>query len=299
MKSKIILQPNEFSSFTSYYLEPLWRQFFDIEIYDPNKTYDKKNLFVFWWGTKNHQCRDQLYKNGNKVVIDNLWEIPNNQFSHFYQLTNPDWFWINESLWWQSLGYDQYRPKKNYNKKALMPIRRISAIRDSIVHTLGPRLNDMIWSYRTQRLPNDRFIDNNDVDQRFFNTEWYDNTCFNLVVESQQHGTLFLLTDKTYKACAFYQPMLIIGQCHSLDFLKTQGFETFENIFNESYDQTQSWEQRMIKITDNIDSFVQEPYSSLTWDKCLHNHHHFFNKSRCEQKIMTEIIEPLLQYAET
>lgn len=299
MKSKVILQPNEFSSFTSFYLEPLWQQFFDIEIYDSNKSYDKKTLFVFWWATQNHQCRDQLYKNGYKVVIDNLWEVPNKHFDQYYQLSNPDWCWINESLWWQALGYDQYRPKKNYNKKALMPIRRISAIRDSIVHTLGSRLNDMIWSYRTQQLPNDRFIDNNDVDQRFFNAEWYDNTCFNLTVETRQQGALYWVTDKTYKACAFYQPMLIIGQPHSLNFLKKQGFETFENIFDETYDDIESYDQRLKKILENIDVFVQEPYSAVTWDKCLHNHNHFFNKTMCEQKIITEIIEPLLQYAET
>lgn len=300
MYCKIVLQANEFSSFTSVYLESLWQKFFEIEIYDSNKTYDKKNtLFVFWWATQNQQCRDHLYNNDHKVVIDNLWEVPNGKFDQYYQLSNANWCWINESLWWQSLGYDQYQPNKTYIKKALMPIRRVSSIRDFIVQTLESRLNNMLWSYRTQKLPNDRFIDNDDVDQRFFNAEWYDNTCFNLVVETQQQGTLFWVTDKTYKACAFYQPMLIIGQCHSLDFLKKQGFETFENIFDESYDQIQSWEQRMIKILDNIDSFVQEPYSSLTWDKCVHNRHHFFDKARCEQKIITEIIEPLLQYAET
>jgi hypothetical protein len=300
MKSKIILQANEFSSFVSWYLESLWQEYFDIKIYDPNLTYSQHDLFVFWHLTQHIELADRLLDQGHKVVIDNLWEVPNGQFDKYYQLCNPNWFWWNESLWWRSLGHDQYRPKKTYEKLALMPIRRPSPIRDQIVEKLGPLKDDMIWSYQQQRLPNDRYLsDNTDVEQRFMNPQWYDSTCINLVVETVQQGEIYRMTEKTYKSCAFYQPMLIVGQSNSLKLLKQQGFETFENLFDESYDQELVFDRRFDLVLDNLKSFVKESYSLDTWKKLDHNHNHFFNESLCRQGIIQEIIEPLLHYAET
>ena len=41
------------------------------------------------------------------------------------------------------------------------------------------------------------------------------------------------------------------------------------------------------------------PYTKEMWNKLQHNHDHFFNQQLVESKILSEIIEPLLNYAET
>jgi hypothetical protein len=300
MKIKLILQPEQFTSFTSWYLEPLWHQYFDIEVHDPTKTYDKSALFVFWWMNADGPLVHKLHEQGYKIVIDNLWEIRNAKFDQYYQLNNQNWWWWNESLWWRALGYDQYIPEKTYKKIALMPIRRLSTTRDTIVKKMQPYLDQMLWSYRDQHLPNDEYPgESADINQRFMNPKWYNDTCINLVVESVQIGTGLIVSEKTYKSCAFYHPMLIIGQSGALEFIKQQGFETFDNMFDESYDQETDFEKRLHMVVENLNQVSKESYSDLTWAKLKHNHDHFFNQQLCEQKIMEEIIQPLLEYAET
>ena len=300
MKIKLVLQPEKFTSFNSSYLESLWGEYFDIELYDETTTYAQNVLFVFWWMDDKNPQLNRLFDQGHKIVIDNLWETHKAEFDKFYQLNNPNWWWWNESLWWSALGYDQYVPNKNYKKIALMPIRRDSQVRDLIVKKMLPWLDQMIWSYKDRSLPNDRYIDKfGKVDQRFMNPQWFDDTYINLVVENSQIGPGLIVSEKTYKPCAFYQPMLVIGKPGALEFIKNQGFETFDNMFDEQYDQEISFEKRLHMISENLNQVRTEPYSDLTWEKLKHNHNHFYNKQLVKQKIITEIIEPLLEYAST
>jgi hypothetical protein len=199
MKIKLVLQPEKFTSFNSSYLESLWGEYFDIELYDETTTYAQNVLFVFWWMDDKNPQLNRLFDQGHKIVIDNLWETHKAEFDKFYQLNNPNWWWWNESLWWSALGYDQYVPNKNYKKIALMPIRRDSQVRDLIVKKMLPWLDQMIWSYKDRSLPNDRYIDKfGKVDQRFMNPQWFDDTYINLVVENSQIGLGLIVSEKTY-----------------------------------------------------------------------------------------------------
>lgn len=299
MKVKLVLQPDQFTSFTSWYLESLWQQYFDIEIYNSTKKYSKNTLFAVNGNTTDHVVHE-LQAQGHKIVVDNLWENSSVEYNEFYQLNNPNWFWWNESLWWGALGYDQYVANKTYKKIALMPIRRVKPTRDKIVQRTQPFHEQMIWSYKQQTLPNDQYLENSrDVDQRYMNPQWYDDCCIGLVVETAQHVTGLIVSEKTYKPMAYYQPMIVIGVPGALDFIKKQGFETFDNLFDESYDLPAPFEQRLDIVVDNLSRVKCEPYSKLTWEKLHHNHNHFFNKQLCHRGIIKEIVEPLLHYAET
>jgi len=293
MKVNLVLQPAQFTSFTSWYLVPLWSEYFDITLYDSNCNYDQRTLFVFWWMNASDPLVKQLQSQGHKVVVDNLWEVFNPNFGDFYQLNNTNWFWWNESLWWRALSQDQYTPNKTYKNTALMPIGTARYPRNVIVERLAPFLDQMIWSYREQRLPGDS------NDQRYLNPQWYNDTCVSVVVETSQFDTGIIVTEKSYKPCAFYHPMLIVGQAGVLNYLKSQGFETFENLFDESYDCEADFSTRLALVIKNLGTVTQEPYSALTWQKLEHNHNHFFNQQLITKSIIKEIIEPLIHYAET
>jgi hypothetical protein len=298
MKTNIVLRPGEFTSFTSYYLEPIWNRYFDIKQYDPSATYCNTNtLFVVWWQNADDEYSKDLQDQGYKVVIDNLWEVPTSR-TDYYWLENSNWFWYNESLWWRSLGYHQYIPNKQYSKLSFMPIRRQCSTRGKIVNKLNPLLDNFIWSYQDKKLPND-INSTDDGYQRFFNPEWYDNTYFSTVVETLQHGTCHWLTEKTFKACAYYHPFLLIGQHHTLKRLRQMRFETYDNIFDESYDDIVEFDLRFNAVIQNIKNFSRTSYDIQTQQKLQHNHDHFFNRDLVESKIVSEIIEPLLHYAET
>lgn len=297
MKNKLVLRPNEFTSFTSYYLKEFWNRYFDISIYDPNKTYDQSGtVFAVWWMNADDEYSKQLRDQGHKVIVDNLWEVSTSR-TDYYWLENPNWFWYNESLWWLSLGYHQYVPNKQYSKLSFAPVRRQSSTRDLIVTTLGSRLEKFVWSYKDKKLPND-VSTLHDHYQRFFNPEWYDDTYFSTVIETRQHGICYQPTEKTFKACAYYHPFLVVGQQGVLKLLKNMGFETYENIFDESYDDIQDFDARLDAIIKNIDHFKKEPYDQETQRRLQHNHDHFFDQVLVEFRIITEIIEPLLEHAE-
>lgn len=300
-KIKMILRPNEFSSFTSCYLEEFWKQYFDIEWFDTDKFYHADStLFVVWHCNANDSYSQNLKSLGYKVVIDNLWEQSDKEFkNNYYELTNNQWFWYNESLWWQFLGYHNYIPKKNYKKKSLMTINRAKTERDIIIDRLGTRLENFIWSYKDKRLPDDVSCDDPNY-QRFFNPDWYDTTWMSLVIESSINPErCSFLTEKTYKPCAYYHPFVVLGSAGMLQTIKSQGFETFDNLFDESYDKLESFDQRLSLILDVIDSVQIDHYDILTLQKLTHNHNHFFDQKLVKQRIINEIVEPLLEYAET
>lgn len=69
--------------------------------------------------------------------------------------------------------------------------------------------------------------------------------------------------------------------------------------FDESYDLLEHATQRTTCILNNIENFKCEKYDKLTLGKLKHNHQRFFDKDFVTKQIIKEIIEPILEYAET
>lgn len=295
-KIKLVLRPGEFTSFTSYYLEPLWKEHFDLEWYDSTQTYDRKNtLFVIWHTNADTVWAKQMKDMGFCVAVDNLWETSSNR-TDYYWIENIMWFWYNESLWWTKLGLDQYRPSKKIQYTTFMPLRRRNATRDYIVTKLGDYKNNILWSYYNKSLPGDT----QDVNQgqRYANPLWYDSTYSSLVVETSQIGQMFI-TEKTFKPMAFYHPFQIIAMPGILKKLKEQGFETYNNLFDEAYDGIEDFDQRMLIIINNLKEIKSTEYDLLTQEKLTFNRDRFFNVTMVKERIVNEIINPLIEYVQS
>jgi len=296
IKPKLIFQPNQFTSFSSYYLENFWRQHFDLEWYDSSSTYDRSDsAFVFWWMNAGDLLPRQLMEDGHKVLIDNLWEYPTNR-RDFYWIEHRDWFWLNESLWWQALGYDQYRPNKLQQlKKALMPVRRKKPERDYFLSCVASSLDHMIWSYGDKKLPDDADQSLGEY-QRYFNPRWYDESFCSVVVETFMTGDNIWITEKTMKALAFFHPILIAATPGTLDHVRSLGFATFDELFDESYDSQLLFEDRCNSIALNLDRINPTAYGSITQQKLEHNHKHFYNSNKIKNIMIEEIINPIYEY---
>jgi len=319
--NKITLIQHEHTSFNSWYLKPLLTKYFNLVEYDPNVTYDKDTSLAIV-GTYNKEAvwAKKLINSGVKVLVDHLWEKvstdTNRPFPHML-LHNNNWFWYNESLWYQALGYHNYTPNKTYSKLAFMPMRMQRYSRDQLLDSLHPYLDNMIYSYVEKRiyLPNDtapdlstdaignychNYNNPNTQFQRNFNPEWYNNTYFSIVAESQaDNATGIFVTEKTFKPLAFWHPFIVYGQPGVLAFLKNLGFETFENLFNESYDQAPDIYHKLPMIKKCVEDFVQVPYDQITWEKLEHNRNLFFNNNVVEQRFVNEIVNQIIEYAET
>lgn len=296
-KIELILQPNQFTSFASYYLEEYWRRHLDISIYDPRKTYEKSGtVFVFWWTNADDDLPTLIKDQGHHVAIDNLWELPTNR-KDFYWIEHLNWFRLNESLWWQALGYDQYRPNKNLTHRAFVPMRRCTTSRDLLYKKIQNQLDQCIWSYQDKTLPDDLDDPTHGEWQRFMNPAWYDSTYCSIVAETQVDRVW--ITEKSFKPIAFFHPFMILSHPGHIKNIQCLGFETFDNIFDESYDDILDLESRCQVIIDNLLNVDWQRYDHETQRRLQYNHDHFFDKILIEDTIKKEIVDPLIEYAET
>jgi hypothetical protein len=299
--NKITLVCEQWLTLTSNWLQDIVTPYITFELYDQTKFYPKQStVFYAPYQTKPTIVQQNFVHNGYKIAYDNLSESMSTDQLH-YIIQTPNWFWYNESL--SSIYHKQntYQPNRNYKHLALMPLRLQRSNRDQMVQKLQPWLNDFVWSYvaKGRQLPNDGDMSDWGT-QRRFNPEWYDETCFSVVAESAMHvKTDMFITEKTYKPIAFYHPFLILGPRGILKSLKDQGFETFENLFDENYDAEPSWGKRLDCIVQNVKHFVKQPYDVMTQQKITHNHAHFFDAQLLRKQIVDEVIFPLLNYAET
>jgi hypothetical protein len=113
-------------------------------------------------------------------------------------------------------------------------------------------------------------------------TEYYERSYFSLVTETGMDHHL-RITEKTFKPIANYHPFILVG-CHgSLSYLKSLGYETFPEFFDESYDNETDVPKRLMMVTAEVEKFcrlsTEEKEKKLTSviDKLHHNHNMFFN----------------------
>lgn len=113
-------------------------------------------------------------------------------------------------------------------------------------------------------------------------TEYYERSYFSLVSETGMDHYL-RLSEKTFKPLANYHPYIIIG-CHgTLRYLKSLGYETFPEFFDESYDEETNIPKRLLMVVDEVEKFCklskeEKDRRLLTVkDKLYHNHNLFFN----------------------
>ena len=316
-KPKLILFQVPYQSeslFHSTWFAPIIDKYFSVEHYQQGQHYPANAVFVMGCNGYLDSERRKYFEN-RRVIVDALWESNTGKWAGCFHNSNhthlifygnqknaqdprlqfvPNWFWYNESLWYSALGYQDYVPNKTYSKLAFMPMNMVKPHRDQILSQI-PNIDDFIYSYKEKHLPGD--INKADETwQRYFNPNWYNDTYFSLVVETTTTGTGFV-TEKTFKPCAYRHPFMVYGQAKTLQYIKQQGFETYENIFDETYDHISDSTQRLAQIIKNINEFKKVPYDQVTLEKIEHNHNLFFNTELVTNKIITEIIEPLVEYA--
>ena len=238
-------------------------------------------------------------------------------------LSVPRWFWYNESLWYtcdKNFQYQNYIPNRTNNKLFFMPIKRSKPFRTQTVERLTEFLDDAVWSY-VERWNDGLHLPTREENpvarigwDRQFEEEWYNETYFTIAVEtyigqttveneitgviSDQAGPCELfVTEKTFKPIAHQHPFLVCGMKGTLTFLKENGFETYDHIFDESYDTLDFFDARLDILHDNIKNFNKEKYlDPLTEQKIKHNYDRFYDRSAVLAGVNTDLIEPVLEW---
>lgn len=100
--------------------------------------------------------------------------------------------------------------------------------------------------------------------------------------ETVYFGRRTHLTEKTFKAIALEMPFILMAPAGSLEYLREYGFQTFHDIWDESYDQETDDIKRVEKVIDVLTQLenLSVPERQQIHRACLprvqHNFNHFY-----------------------
>jgi len=251
--------------------------------------------------------------------VDHLWDSDVDTKSHVFDntltLRNTNWLWYRESLYYQTFDYHKYQPNRNYQHAFLMPINKARPHKDLVIERLESVLSNGLYSYadRGRLLPNDFDRQQQGYWLYYFNPEWYDTTCFSVVVESYMRSNAWVknpggvnykteVSEKSFKPIAYRHPFITFGSVDTLKYMQREGFETFDNLWDESYDSIIDDDQRHQAVARTVIGAVNEytqgnlKFDKLTEQKLAHNHARFFDTALIERRFRDEIIGDILSF---
>ena len=118
-----------------------------------------------------------------------------------------------------------------------------------------------------------------------------------LVTETVATGQRLHLTEKSFKPIALGMPFVIVGTQGSLEYLRSYGFRTFGDIWDESYDSAEDDVriERIASLLRSLDKLSTEAKQDLfdaAQEVIEHNWNHFYNGG-FEAILWTELNEML------
>lgn len=122
----------------------------------------------------------------------------------------------------------------------------------------------------------------------------YENTDIEVILETLFDDGRLHLTEKSLRPIACGQPFILAGTHGSLEYLRSYGFQTFGDIWDESYDSIEDPLKRLHTITDlmkqitNWSPTVREQKISQANAVAEHNRQHFFSQVFFDQ-VITEL----------
>ena len=81
----------------------------------------------------------------------------------------------------------------------------------------------------------------------------YDTSFCSVILETDVGNELPNISEKTIRSLALAHPTLLLGAQHTLQYLRDLGFDTFDDVFDNSYDQEQESYNRLCKFLNSVD----------------------------------------------
>jgi len=135
---------------------------------------------------------------------------------------------------------------------------------------------------------------------------WLDNfaaaedSMFYVPTETVYFGKRLHITEKTFKAIAMEMPFVLVAPAHSLEYLRSYGFQTFGSEIDESYDEEEDdllRIQKVGKLLEDINALSTREKQHL-YKYCAkiatHNYQHFYG-GKFEQALWQEFKGMLAQ----
>jgi hypothetical protein len=223
-------------------------------------------------------------------------------------VATPYWYWILDQTNFVKFGYHTYQSNPTHEHKFFMQLSLQRDDRDQLFQQITPIKHLGLYSYKSQgiHLPND--VDPNIVPgwQRYMNWDWINSCSMTLVVESylnENAGAALSLTthdnrflcEKTYKPIAYGHAFLLAGNQGNLAHVREQGFETFPELWDESYDDLPNYIDRIARLVDIVRDFEPAALTQHTvQQKIAHNRARFFDTQLTDDFFRSTIAEPVV-----
>lgn len=319
------------------WFRPAWPQDYPVSYFDPDRQYSTSTVFYYDMYGPFQELITQHLERGHKVIYDaknehyihaeKTWVLE--AFTQYpgqgcfiisgdaaqtiagvMIIATEYWYWIMDQPMLRFFNLDQYQPRPRREKKFFMSIGLQRPERDYLYNRLEDVLNQSIHSYRSRgvTLPNDWTESMGGPWQRYINTDWLDSTCFTLVAETyidEEAKTGYSLTlndnlflcEKSYKPLACKHPILMASTQGNLAYLRSQGFETFPELWDESYDNIANWRDRILCIVEIVKNFDEGALDNpRIQEKLQHNSARFFDQHLTNKFFKDTIIDPVLEF---
>jgi hypothetical protein len=113
---------------------------------------------------------------------------------------------------------------------------------------------------------------------------FYNDSLIHIATETFFFSTVIHVSEKTFKPIMFRQPFIFVGPPHMLKFLRTAGFKTFSEFWDESYDDIENHHERMatiLSLIQKLANMTEEEkieLSNKVKDIVEYNFNQFINK---------------------
>lgn len=118
----------------------------------------------------------------------------------------------------------------------------------------------------------------------YLNEKWITDSYFSVISETKFNDSASFITEKTTKLFYYGHPFIVIGGKNTLKELRSMGFKTFPELFDESYDSMPCNLDKLIFICNQIKAYnTPEGIEKLKTiipklkDKLIYNRNHFIN----------------------
>ena len=307
-KINLLVSESDLNSFCSTWFSDALGKQFNLIYHEYNHSHSAANTVCVTNFLNKATWYQQYVDRGYKLIVDHFWDSNINETSSVTDrltIRNKNWLWYNESLWYRHLGYHNYVPNKQRKHSFLMLMHLQRKHRDQIHDALSDILDSALHSYvaRGITINNDITYQHGDW-QRYFNPEWYNTTDFSVVVETMTSSPTWI-SEKIFKPIAYQHPFVVWGSTGSLQYIRDQGFETFEHLIDESYDTIENPTERLehiVRIVKNLtqrfNCGIMNFDDNITKEKLIHNNQRFFDEQLVQDKINNEIVKEILDFIE-
>ena len=230
----------------------------------------------------------------------------------------PVYYWSHALIALDWFRYAQYVQQKKQVKKTFLIYNRAwsgtreyrLAFADSIIHlgmvnhcqmTCNPVDSEIDKHYNIHHFTNKAWQPKNVIEDYFpittatsnysadFIIEDLESTDIEVVLETLFDDQRWHLTEKSLRPIALGQPFILAGTPGSLKYLRSYGFKTFADCWDEKYDIIPDSQDRMNKITETMQQIVnwspEEKIKKMEQARVIakYNRQHFFSKEFLQQ----------------